>query len=195
MGHKPPGGDGVRAAVAAAQDLWAKKHAAVITATVAATAVGAGCLVITGGAGSVGCAAATFGAVDYAMSTPPSHWTIAGAISSIATNAAVFAVVDLGIGAIGAGVSIVAKAAAPLIKTVADRVLGSTAKEIAGAAKPLLSRREAGRTATGVRNDELARLANAVEDKTMSRRAYGQHGRWGRRSRDRADSDRRKGPR
>jgi len=98
---------------------WIQDHQVEIISGIAGAAVGAACLAVTAGAGSVACGAlggAVAGAVNYGMSTPVACWT-AGGFFENATIGAVFGGVTAGVGEI----------AAPLLKSVIVSVAGKLA--------------------------------------------------------------------
>ena len=107
---------------------WIQDHQVEIISGIAGAAVGAACLAVTAGAGSVACGAlggAVAGAVNYGMSTPVACWT-AGGFFENATIGAVFGGVTAGIGEI----------AAPFLKSVIISVAG----KLAPAAESALAR-------------------------------------------------------
>ena len=98
---------------------WIQDHQVEIISGIAGAAVGAACLAVTAGAGSVACGAlggAVAGAVNYGMSTPVACWTAGGFFENAAIGA-VFGGVTAGIGEI----------AAPFLKSLIVSVAGKLA--------------------------------------------------------------------
>jgi RHS repeat-associated protein len=124
---------------------WVEKHAAPITATVAAAVAGGVCLAATGGAGSIACAAAAgavYNVTDYAMSTPPSQWDAGAMLKTAVTGAVIGAATEFGLGLVAAVarplLRPLGRLVAPLARAALERG-SSMVESLGGLAKSIFS--------------------------------------------------------